>query len=185
VPELSELAKLVAAVIGAATGIWGAGLSTFIYLTQRRRDHSKLKVEIRDPEQGDDFHAPVLQLSAVNVGYPDVHLRDAAIILKNGEELVTKDLFTKHDDLPCMLKKGYNFTASITINHLYGFLLIRGYKEDDCVMLWGKLLDSAGNVYKGPRYKYLVRSWTQKSIDEIIYEPIKKASERAVPVPGP
>src|SRR5271163_2108945 len=66
VPKLSELSWFQ--IITAAIAAWGAGLSTFNYLAQRRRDRRMVKVEIHDP--GDEgLFPPILQVVAVNKGY--------------------------------------------------------------------------------------------------------------------
>ena len=173
-PKWSELPTIVTAI----AAFWGAGLSTFSYFAQRRRDQPALKVEIRDPEGDDDFHLPVIQVSAINVGHRDIRLKGAEITLESGEQLVTNDLFTKHDDLPCTLHAWKNeFTASITINRLYDLLSQKGYRENDLAELRGKLFDSTGKVYESPCRPYLVRNWKQKSAEEVVYEPIIKAHE--------
>jgi hypothetical protein len=172
VPNSSELPWL--GIVNSIIAIWGAGLSTFIYCAQRRRDRPKLKVKIHDPEN-DGNRAPVLQVSAVNVGHQDVRLEDASITLRNGEELVTNDLLdNKTDMLPCMLQEGGKFTARIAINELYHLLSKKGYKENEFVMLRGKLFDSTGKAHVGQCYRYLIKNWIAKSPKEMIEEPIQR-----------
>lgn len=166
----SELPTIVTAI----TAMWGAGLSTFVYCSQRRRDRPELKVEIHGPEGGGDFYPPVLHVSAVNVGHRDIRLKDAEIILESGEQLVTNDLFTERDNLPCTLQIWDEFRASITINNLNELLSQKAYQESSLAMLRGKLYDSAGKVYNGQCHPYLVRNWRAKSVEEFVYEPMQK-----------
>jgi hypothetical protein len=102
-PKLSELSWFH--IITAAAAAWGAGLSTFNYFAQRRRDRRIVKVEIHDPGDKGLF-PPILQVNAVNTGHRSVHLEHVAIILDDGEEIVWNGTFTTHDDLPCELGEG-------------------------------------------------------------------------------
>jgi hypothetical protein len=130
--------------------LYGAGLSTFNYLAQRQRDRRALKVEIIDSGDG-GCSQPTLDVSAVNIGFRSIHLenRHAAIILKDGEEIVTLSPtgeFCTH--LPYELKESEKFTAQITVNELSALLAEKGYKG--CVKLRGHLFDAEGNAYRSP-----------------------------------
>jgi hypothetical protein len=152
----------------------------FMYRTQRRRDRPELKVEIHGPEGGSDFYSPVLQVSAGNIGGRDIRLKGVAIILKSGEQLVTDDQFTKHDNLPCTLHPWKTeFTASITIDKLYDLLSQRGYSENSLAIVRANLIDIAGKVYEGPCHPYRVKNWKVKSPEQIVYQPISTYQKEA------
>lgn len=143
-------------IVTALIAAYGAYLSTFNYLAQRRRDRRALKVEVDD--LGDKgLFPPIFHVSAVNIGYRSVHLEDVAIFLKGGVEIVWTGLFTTHDGLPCELKEGKKFTANIMVNSLSDLLAEKGCKGR--VKLRGQFVDAAGNVYRSQWHRYRMRKW--------------------------
>jgi hypothetical protein len=143
-------------VITGAVALYGAALSTFNYLAQRRRDRRLLKVEIDDP--GDEgLFPPILHVNAVNIGYRSIHLADVGIVLKDGTEIVWTGRFTTHDNLPCELREGKKFTANIMVNDLSDLLVENGRTR--FARIRGQLIDEAGKVYRGRWYRFRMRKW--------------------------
>jgi hypothetical protein len=154
-PKLSEVPWFQ--IITAAIAAWGAGLSTFNYFAQRRRDRRIVKVEIHDPGDEGTF-PPILQVNAVNTGYRSVHLEHVAIVLANGEEIVWDRTFaTTTDDLPCELKEGKKFTANSMVNDLT--ILLMEKEHTKFANIRAHIVDEGGNVFRSRWHRYRMRLW--------------------------
>lgn len=153
-PKLSQLPWFN--IVTALAAAYGAGLSTFNYLAQRRRDRRALKVEIHDPGDKGLF-PPILQVNAINTGYRSIHLASVGIILEGSEEIVWAGRFTTDDDLPCELSEGKRFTANIMVNDLSELLVNKGHSGS--ARLQGQLVDEGGKIYRSRWCKYRMRKW--------------------------
>jgi hypothetical protein len=150
-------------IVTMLVALYGAGLSTFNYRAQRRRDRRALKVEIVDP--GDEgIFPPELEVSAVNTGFRSIHLdleNEHIVILKGREEIVDLLPFPRPANDLYELKEGKKITGNIAVNELSALLTTKGYKG--CVKLRGRLVDTEGNTYRSRRHTYRIRTWKSKS----------------------
>jgi hypothetical protein len=145
-----------ATVVTAAVALYGAGLSTLNFIGQRRRDHRRMRVTLKD--DGDEtFFQPMVHLHVSNVGHPAVHLAEAAILLPTGEEIIWGGRFASIDELPRGIDAGRNFTATVMVNDLSEALTRKGHGGH--VRLRARVIDETGRTYVSRPLKYKIRTW--------------------------
>lgn len=149
---------LITNVVVAMVALYGAVLSSYTLLTQRRDKKPKIKVSFSRGFIGNSIYlsAPKFIFEAINTGQVPVYLSSAGYLLpkKFGEERLTA-FFTGPDPdasshwFPHTLEPGNSFTAYRDADEIINALKGRGYTEKVAIQPFYK--DRAGNTYMGKK----------------------------------
>lgn len=141
--------------------VWGAGLSTYKVLSDYRTSKRTLKVEVTNGfiSQGNEVSPPILNISAINIGFRDVTLNSVGFLLPDGRKTIMMEQNTAVR-FPYTLTEGNQCTVwkfrskmaeELKKNGFLGKVELRGYYQS-----------ATGDYFKSKPFKFDIDSKLNK-----------------------
>jgi hypothetical protein len=144
--------------ITAFIAAWGAGLGTYNFVIQRRKDRRSLKIEfgIRPVSRHGKKISDGLLFHISNDGHRTVYLDQVDVIMPDNKAMPIKDLESE-SDLRCELKEGQGITAWVDVRKFALDLWEAGYRGH--VALKPRCVDRTTKQYFGSPVDFDLDRW--------------------------
>lgn len=149
---------MVIEIITVVVALYGAILSTYIYITQRNDKRRKIKVKLtaglmNPPTPSQEF---MLFLEVINIGNRKVTINSTGLRLPEGQTVISL-VGNTHVTLPFELEEGKNCHFWFEIKDLAGSLSNSG--KSGKIKLKGYANDGADNTFYSKPYEFDIDDW--------------------------
>jgi hypothetical protein len=158
----TEIITIVSTILTAIVALYGAILSTYTFIVQRRDAKPAVKTKLTNGflDLGHDLSNPMFLIEAANDGNHVVTLSSVGMILPDKRQLILTRP-RSNIQLPYELKPGTNCTVWIEIVEVAHRLREQGFRGK--VKLVGFYLAQTGVKYKSKPYKLDIDSWLKRA----------------------